>query len=63
MSATTVPLPGVTPPSRRGARLRALVRMPGAVAGITILVLVAAIAIAAPLFVHSYDLDVTKVNG
>jgi peptide/nickel transport system permease protein len=37
--------------------------MPGGVIGIAILVIVAAIAIGAPLFVHSYDLDVTKVNG
>jgi peptide/nickel transport system permease protein len=37
--------------------------MPGGVIGIAILVIVAALAIGAPLFVHSYDLDVTKVNG
>jgi peptide/nickel transport system permease protein len=63
VSTTAVPFGGAAPPSRRGERLRALAHMPGAVAGIAILVIVAAIAIGAPLFVHSYDLDVTKVNG
>jgi peptide/nickel transport system permease protein len=63
VSATTAPLAHLAPISRRAARLRAFIRMPSAVVGITVLVLVAAIAIAAPLFVHSYDLDVTKVNG
>ncbi|HTU31627.1 MAG TPA: ABC transporter permease [Solirubrobacteraceae bacterium] len=63
MSATSAPLAHVTSVPGRSSRLRALVRMPGAVAGIAILVIVAAVAIGAPLFVHSYDLDVTKVNG
>jgi peptide/nickel transport system permease protein len=63
VSATTAPLAHVTAVPGRASRLRAFLRMPGGVAGLTILVIVAAIAIAAPLFVHSYDLDVTKVNG
>lgn len=63
MSATAVPLASGVPLARRGDRLRALARMPAAVAGITILVIVAVIAIAAPLFVHPNDLDVTKVSG
>ena len=62
MSVTAVPA-AATPTLRPGGRLRALLRMPGAVAGLTILVLVAAIAIGAPLFVHPNDLDVTKVSG
>lgn len=63
MSVGALPAAAAPRASRRGDRLRAFVRMPGAIAGITILVLVAAVAIGAPLFVHSYDLDVTKVNG
>lgn len=63
MSVNALPAAAAPRASRRGDRLRAFVRMPGAVTGITILVLVAAVAIGAPLFVHSYDLDVTKVNG
>jgi peptide/nickel transport system permease protein len=38
-------------------------QMPGGVVGLIILVLVAAIALGAPLFVHPNDLDVTKVTG
>jgi peptide/nickel transport system permease protein len=63
VSVARAPLAHYTPVSRRGRRLRTLVRMPGAVAGVTILVIVAAIAVGAPLFVHPNDLDVTKVNG
>jgi peptide/nickel transport system permease protein len=63
VSVSALPAAAAPRASRRGDRLRAFVRMPGAIAGITILVLVAAVAIGAPLFVHSYDLDVTKVNG
>ncbi len=62
MSSTALPL-GAAPGSPRGSRLRTLTRMPGAIAGITILVLVAAVAISAPLYVHPSDLDVTKVSG
>jgi peptide/nickel transport system permease protein len=63
VSATAAPLAHVTAVPGRASRWRAFARMPAGIAGITILVIVAAIAIAAPLFVHSYDLDVTKVNG
>ncbi|MGH2908614.1 MAG: ABC transporter permease [Solirubrobacteraceae bacterium] len=63
MSATAAPLAQLTPVPRRESRWRAFMRMPGGIAGVAILVLVAAVALAAPLVVHSYDLDVTKVNG
>jgi peptide/nickel transport system permease protein len=62
VSTTTLPL-GAVPGSARGSRLRTLARMPGAIAGVAILVLVAAVAISAPLYVHPSDLDVTKVSG
>lgn len=62
MSVSAVPAAAV-PALRPGGRLRALARMPGAIAGLAILVLVAVVAISAPLFVHPNDLDVTKVSG
>lgn len=37
--------------------------MPGAVVGVGVLVVVAVLAITAPLFIHPAQLDVTKVNG
>ena len=63
MSATTVPVSAGAPLSRRDSRWRAFFRMPGAVAGLAILVIVALVAIFAGLIVHPSDLDVTKVSG
>ena len=63
MSTATAPPAHYAPVSRRGDRLRALARMPGAVAGISILALVAVVAIGAGVVVHPNDLDVTQVSG
>jgi peptide/nickel transport system permease protein len=63
VSATAAPLGPALPARRRASRLRAFMQMPGGVVGLIILVLVAAIALGAPLFVHPNDLDVTKVTG
>jgi peptide/nickel transport system permease protein len=54
-----------TPPRLAGARrfLRQLFRMPTAVSGVTILVLFIGLAVAAPLFIHPSDLDVTQATG
>ena len=50
-------------PRGKMARLRQLLSMPTAIAGIAILVVFAAFALCAPLFIHPSDLNVTQVNG
>lgn len=64
MTAVDVPV-GVSPPRLEGLRRfsRQLFSMPTAIAGITILVLFAALALCAPLFIHPSDLDVTQATG
>jgi peptide/nickel transport system permease protein len=56
---------GPAPPRLVGARRFAgqLVRMPTAISGVAILVIFAGLALAAPLFIHPADLDVTKATG
>lgn len=53
------------PPRLEGSRrfARQLLRMPTAIAGVAILVIFVGLAICAPLFIHSADLDVTKATG
>jgi len=53
------------PPRLDGPRrfARQFFRMPTAIAGLTILVLFAVLALTAPLYIHASDLDVTKATG
>jgi peptide/nickel transport system permease protein len=63
---TVVDAPAVTaPPRLESARrfARQLFRMPTAIAGLSILVIFIGLALAAPLFIHASQLDVTKATG
>ncbi len=64
MTAVAGPVP-VALGSARGARytLHRLVRMPTAGAGAIVLIVFCGLALAAPLFIHPADLDVTKATG
>jgi peptide/nickel transport system permease protein len=65
-SAPTTGAPATGHPTRAGALvrfLRAYAKRPAGLAGLAILASVAALALAAPLYMGQNDLDVTKVNG
>ncbi len=63
MTATAAPLAHYEPVSRRTSKWRAFLGMPGGVAGVVILIIVAVFAIGAGVIVHPNDLNVTEVNG
>jgi peptide/nickel transport system permease protein len=64
MTAAAVEL-AAAPPRLQGSRrfFAQLYRMPTAIAGTAILVVFIGLAVCAPLFIHSADLDVTKATG
>jgi peptide/nickel transport system permease protein len=65
VTAVSAPDLRATPPRLEGMRRfsRQFFAMPTAIAGIAVLVAFIALALAAPLFIHPADLDVTRVDG